>query len=108
MRSIHKHRTPQQVLDWYPHPIPQPDTEEARQARVAQRFRLYFLLDAERKTMSLGKKAASAERTRKASLLLPEVEAMKTLISEPQNAFLLRDHARPVDDLLADLRALAA
>ena len=106
MTNIHKHRAPQQILDYYPHPIPQPDTEEARQARIGQRFRLYFLLDIEKKLLALGKKKAGAARTEKARELLPQVEAAHALMVSPPNRFLIKDHARHVDYLLSDLHAI--
>ena len=106
MTGIHKHRTPQQVLEWYPHPIPQPDSEEARQARVGRQFRLYFLADASKKMLKLGKKPASAAREQKARALRLEVEEMNRLMLTPRNEFLVETHAWFVEMLLDDLREL--
>ncbi len=106
MTNIHKHRTPQQILEYYPHPIPQPDSEEARQARVAQRFRLEFLLSPDRKLVTLGKKPASAQRSEKARLAVAEVERANALMWEPQNAFLAKDHALHITWLQAELGKL--
>ncbi len=107
MRNIHKGKTSQQVLDYYPHPIPQPDTEEARQARVAQRFRLEFLLDPHRQLAALGKKPASVQRRDKARLAVAELEHANALMHEPQNNFLVKDHVRHIAWLLAELHPLA-
>lgn len=106
MTNIHKHRTPQQILECYPHPITQPDSEEARQARVAQRFRLEFLLDPMRIIKTLGKKPASAKRREKARSALAEVERANALMWEPQNAFLAKDHALHISWLQAELGKL--
>ena len=106
MRSIHKGKTPQQTLDYYPHAILQPDSEEARQARVAQRFRLEFLFDADRTVRFLGNKKMNAQRRAKARTALVEVENAKALMHEPQNAFLVNGHAQHVAWLLAELHRM--
>ena len=106
MRPIHKHHTPQQILDYHPHPIPQPDSEEARQARVAQRFRLEFLGPVDSKLVALGKKNLRAAKQARARALVVEAEQAKTVMySRP---FLVEAHVRHVETILRDLRTLIA
>ena len=108
MRSIHKGKTPLQILEYYPHVIPQPDSEEARQARVAQRFRLDFLGPVDSKLAALGKNSLGPAKQARARALLVDAEAAKSLLLEPQNAFLVEGHARHVETVLTDLRSVIA
>ena len=106
MTNIHKGRTPQQILEWYPHIQPPPASEEERRARVGRQFRVYFLADAMKKIERLGKKPASPARTEKARRARQEIEGMQALMLKPKNDFLVEDHAWLVEHLLDEAREL--
>ena len=98
--------TTEQLLEWSPFTTNPPANEDERRQRGARQFRMYFIVDAEKKLQEIGKNSGSAESKESARLLRHRVGELQELMLRPEYEFLVEEHAAWIEHLLDETRDL--